>query len=175
MASLFVGVSGLVAVGRRSNFECMEAMMSSERKDHPDTWHAAIMDRRSFLGNSSRAPSLLIGGTLTKMSAAPKVESTGPVAQTNSDKIRGAMQGKAVAFKGVPYGASTEGAGRFMPPAKVQPWTGVRDALELGPASPQVPSNLIPESMAQQPKEDSNGTEDCLQLNVWTPNAGRAK
>src|ERR1700686_4233291 len=113
MASLFVGVSGLVSVGRRSNFECMEAMMNSERKNHHDT---RMVDRRSFLGNSSLAASLLLGGTLTKISAAPKIESTGPVAQTNSGKIRGAVQGKAVAFKGVPYSASTEGAGRFLPP-----------------------------------------------------------
>ena len=149
--------------------------MNSERKHHPDTRHDAMMDRRSFLGNSSLAASLLFGGTLTKLSAAPKVESTGPVAQTISGKLRGAIEGKAVAFKGVPYGASTEGAGRFMPPAKVQPWTGVRNALELGPASPQIPSNLVPESMAQQPKDDAHGSEDCLHLNVWTPSVGRGK
>ena len=133
------------------------------------------IDRRAFLGHRSLAASLLSGATFSRMSAAPTADSTGPVAQTNSGKIRGAVQGKTVAFKGVPYGASTEGAGRFMPPAKVQPWPGVRDALELGPASPQIPSNLIPESMAQQPKDDANGSEDCLHLNVWTPNVGRGK
>ena len=137
-------------------------------------WHAR-MDRRSFLSRSSIAASLLLRGTLGKLNAAPKAESAGPVAQTNSGNIRGAMQGKVIAFKGVPYGASTEGSGRFLPPGKVQPWTRVRDALELGPASPQVPSNLIPESMAQQPKEDGSGTEDCLHLNVWTPSVGRGK
>jgi len=80
---------------------------------------------------------------------------------------RGKDDPASQALGGVPYGASTEGA-RFLPPAKVQPWTGVRDALELAPASPQNPSNLIPESMAQQPKADWVGTEDCLHLNLWS-------
>jgi len=126
----------------------------------------AVMDRRSFL-----AGSLAIGAF------AADTASVGPVVNTSAGKLRGGMQGKTMAFKGVPYGASTESA-RFLPPSKVQPWTGVRDALELGPASPQNPSNLIPESMAQQPKNDGQGTEDCLHLNVWTNSvndSGRGK
>jgi para-nitrobenzyl esterase len=120
------------------------------------------MNRRSFL---------LTAGTVSSALAA-RTEITAPIVQTNAGKIRGAVEGKTKAFKGVPYGASTEGAGRFMPPSKPQPLAGVRDALELGPASPQMPSNLIPESMAQQPKNDGAGSEDCLRLNVWTPNTG---
>ena len=85
------------------------------------------------------------------------------------------LQGKVSAFKGIPYGASTEGAGRFMPPSKVQGWTGVRDALEVGPASPQNPSILVAESMAQQPKADGAGTEDCLHVNVWTQSTSGGK
>ena len=118
------------------------------------------MNRRSFLGVVATP----IGSAL-----AAKIDSNGPIVQTSAGKVRGAVQGKVKAFKGIPYGASTEGAGRFMPPSKPQPWTGVRDALELAPASPQNPSNLVPESMAQQPKADGAGSEDCLHLNVWTP------
>jgi para-nitrobenzyl esterase len=128
----------------------------------------ARMDRRAFLGRGSVAASLLLSGTLPKIRAAAKADTAGSVVSTAAGKIRGTMQDKVHAFRGVPYGASTEGSGRFLPPAKPQPWTGVRDALELGPASPQVPSNLIPESMAQQPKTDATGNEDCLHLNVWS-------
>ncbi len=124
------------------------------------------MDRRSFLGCSA---ALLAGG---RVHAAAKVDPATSIVTTSAGRVRGAMQHKAHVFLGVPYGASTEGAGRFQPPAKPQPWSGIRDTLEVGPPSPQIPSNLIPESMAQQPKGDANGSEDCLHLNLWTPSLG---
>src|SRR5262249_43191956 len=117
------------------------------------------INRRVFLHHGTAAAGLWVGRRLWAADA--KSNGAGPAVDTTAGKIRGAMQGRTAAFKGVPYGASTEGA-RFLPPSKVQPWTGVRDALELGPASPQNPSNLIPEAMAQQPPNDANGTEDCL-------------
>jgi para-nitrobenzyl esterase len=117
--------------------------------------------RRAFLvSTAATLPAIL--------RAATTGDATGATVNTAYGKLRGGMQGKVHSFKGIPYGASTAGA-RFLPPSKPQPWTGVRDALELGPASPQVPSMLIPEAMAQQPKNDGNGSEDCLHLNLWTP------
>jgi len=131
-----------------------------------------LLNRRSFLSQTSAVTTSVAGIVMAARSAkAAETRGEGPVATTAAGKIRGAMQGKVMAFKGVPYGASTEGEGRFMPAAKPQPWAGVRDALELGPASPQVPSTLIPESMAQQPANDGHGSEDCLHLNVWTNSA----
>jgi para-nitrobenzyl esterase len=119
--------------------------------------------RRTFLTSTAAAAALP-----TILRSATTGDATGATVNTTYGKLRGGMQGKVHSFKGIPYGASTAGA-RFLPPAKPLPWTGVRDALELGPASPQVPSMLIPEAMAQQPKNDGNGSEDCLHLNLWTP------
>ena len=77
---------------------------------------------------------------------------------------------KVQAFKGVPYGASTAGARRFLPPLKPQPWTGVFDAFELGHRSPLVDSVLVKEWESLNRREPMG--EDCLNLNVWTPGVG---
>jgi len=59
------------------------------------------------------------------------------VADTTAGKVRGVEVEGIKVFKGVPYGANTTGTNRFMPPAPVPKWTGVRDALEYGPSAPQ--------------------------------------
>jgi len=124
-----------------------------------------MTNRRTFLKQASwlaAAPAVLL-----RAQSAPNFV----IAETAFGKIRGEeIQGIKI-FKGVPYGASTAGNNRFMPPMDPAPWTGVRDALHYGPSTPQsnpdaaraistrsvASANLPPES------------EDCLVLNVWTP------
>ena len=77
----------------------------------------SAMNRRSFLGRGTAVAGLLASANRA-WGAAAKTEPGGPVASTNAGKIRGAVQGKINAFKGIPYGASTGGAARFMPPSK---------------------------------------------------------
>jgi para-nitrobenzyl esterase len=133
----------------------------------------ASIHRRSFLNNATLAAGALLGGTLVDTSktwAAPasaKADSSGPVVETATGKIRGSFQDSVYAFKGVPYGASTAGPRRFMPPAKPDPWTGVRDALTLGPQAPQAAATL-PEFFAMMTEKNRTLSEDCLHLHVWT-------
>lgn len=136
------------------------------------------MNRRSFLSRTSAG--LLAGSAFAKM--APGAAKTGPagsgtVVETASGRVRGAVQnfaqGKVYSFRGVPYGASTAGANRFLPPQKPQPWTGVRDALDIGLRAPQLAANIVPEWAVLDRTEPSG--EDCLMLNVWTPAADNKK
>jgi para-nitrobenzyl esterase len=101
-----------------------------------------------------------------------------PVVQTTSGQVGGALIENVAAFKSIPYGASTAGAARFLPPRPPQPWAGVRDALDYSGQSPQ--SRLgFPQ---REELADFSGladptpeTEDCLTLNVWTPAADAGK
>ncbi|XP_053604405.1 esterase B1 [Plodia interpunctella] len=70
--------------------------------------------------------------------------------------------GQYYSFKGVPYAAPPVGKLRFKAPEPPLPWTGVRKATEHGLMCPQQDlfSNLI----------RIGSSEDCLYLNVYSPN-----
>lgn len=98
--------------------------------------------------------------------------------------VRGTAADGGYVFLGIPYAAPPFGANRLRPPHPVEPWSGVRDATRLGPEPPQVspPSPTGPGSGAQEDWEDIGEafakveraavTDDCLNLNVWTPDPG---
>jgi para-nitrobenzyl esterase len=97
-------------------------------------------------------------------------------AETAYGKVRGLVRSAIRQFKGVPYGASTAGANRFKRPQPPRRWSGVRDCFGYGPASPQLPSE-IDNDYARLVQFDLNValggmSEDCLQLNIWTPGMG---
>jgi para-nitrobenzyl esterase len=97
------------------------------------------------------------------------------IATTLYGKVRGAPNDGIHVFKGIPYGASTAGAGRFRPPQPPKAWTGVRDAVAFAPMCPQTISPLPP--IFSSWTFDKDMSEDCLALNVWTPglNDGRKR
>jgi para-nitrobenzyl esterase len=126
------------------------------------------MKRRDFINHTSIAGAgLLLQASLGE--AAAQSRNAGATVQTTGGAIRGYRDTGVHVFKGVPYAASTAGANRFLPPQKLQPWSGVRDAVEWGPRAPQIVGGEPPELIPTDPREPQG--EDCLVMNIWTPNA----
>ncbi len=71
------------------------------------------------------------------------------------------------AFHGIPYAADPVGPLRFRAPQAPEPWGGVRDATEFGPASMQSPAS--PFSGTIPGNQVAAVSERCLTLDVWTP------
>lgn len=94
------------------------------------------------------------------------------VANTQYGKVRGYILRDIYQFKGIPYGAPTSGANRFMPPQKPEPWEGVKNTLNYGDMAPQaITYDKGPESTGGFVDNWNffKSSEDCLRLNVWTP------
>jgi len=90
------------------------------------------------------------------------VSAQGPVVETASGEVRGRVSEGVAAFKGIPYAAPPVGELRWRAPRPAEPWEGVRDALEFGAHCPQAP--FMDQGTFGAPTD-----EDCLFLNVWTP------
>jgi len=135
-----------------------------------------VLLKSSILGGGAALVNKLSGGIFeTTACAAGTPSAPQPIVETAAGKVRGTTTNGIHIFKGIPYGAPTSEKNRFMPPAKPEPWKGVRDALQYGHSAPQTipgaPSILAGMDFlasAQNPSGTGEG-EDCLVLNVWTP------
>jgi para-nitrobenzyl esterase len=151
--------------------------------------------RRAFLGSMAASA---VGLAAAELSPAAMLTASEPsiassrqgkvicsdaatVVETSAGKIRGFQRNGIYIFKGVPYGASTSGARRFMAPASPESWTGIRNALAYGRICPQEDSahfNMDGHNLAPNDEDVfllHRGSailvpgEDCLRLNIWTP------
>jgi para-nitrobenzyl esterase len=100
-----------------------------------------------------------------------------PVIDTDAGKVRGYIRDGIHTFQGIPYGAPTGGANRFKAPQKPQAWSGVLDAIGYGHACSQSHGDEWVYPLAHFVMQFDYGrmSEDCLNLNVWTPEIGNAR
>ncbi len=99
------------------------------------------------------------------------------VVETTAGRIRGFTRNGVYVFKGVPYGETTAGEFRFLPPRPVQAWTGVRPTVAWGPVSPHPPRAgwVNQEEQFLYQWDDGFVGEDMLRLNVWSPAVGSGR
>ncbi len=103
------------------------------------------MDRKSTI------PALAALAFLTQVAAAQE-----PLAvRVTGGTIQGApLKGGGAVFKGIPFAAPPVGDLRWREPMPVKPWTGIREATNFGARCMQGGERV---------------SEDCLYINVWTP------
>src|SRR3954471_18985316 len=94
------------------------------------------------------ALALLAAASVSAQPASPLVDITG-------GKLSGTVQDGEGVFKNIPFAAPPIGDLRWREPQGVMPWAGTRDGRAYGHA-------------CMQPNAPDT-SEDCLTLNVWTP------
>jgi len=162
-----------------------------KQKEYPNFRSSQNITRRVLMKGSAALAAGAVASELVPSTLASVAEAQAPsapyvpqavtivasvsknVVETDSGKIFGYLQDGVITFKGIPYGASTAGKNRFMPPVKPAPWAGVRSALDWGPVAPQPFAYLTggrqDDASFILQREDGHSSEDCLRINVWTP------
>jgi para-nitrobenzyl esterase len=170
---------------RRSDFTKLPGIaMNKEAADQPNQAEQ-LTTRRDVLAGAATAAAAASASVSTLLSSTAAAQEAAPVRPlggsatgkifVETDTAYGRVQGIQTTgikqFKGIPYGASTGGRNRFMPPKKPVAWKGVRECFAHGQISPQALTDLRSDYgiMIHWDYQPGGMGEDCLNLNVWTP------
>jgi para-nitrobenzyl esterase len=125
----------------------------------------ALAGALSACSSSSGSPTM--AGDGGGLSDGASGDGGGPLVTVSDGQLRGHADGKSVAFLGIPYAKPPTDSLRWKAPQKPDPWTGVLDASHFGNRCAQ---NANPTLQTQ-----ASADEDCLYLNVWTPDTSASK
>src|SRR5690625_46310 len=92
---------------------------------------------------------------------------TNTVVDTEYGQVIGRRIDGVSVWKGIHYAKAPVGRLRFRPPQPPEPWAGIHDATMSGPVAIQP----IKEIMTFLDNEHARMSEDCLNLNIWSPEA----
>jgi para-nitrobenzyl esterase len=90
-------------------------------------------------------------------------QTNSPVVKIRNGQLQGSIENGVQSFKGIPFAAPPVGKLRWKEPQPIANWKGVRDAQQFGPTVLQ--TNVFGDMAFRA----SSMSEDCLYLNVWTP------
>lgn len=89
------------------------------------------------------------------------------IVKTQRGPVAGVDAGGVSRFLGIPYSAPPFGERRMRRPQPTRAWMEVRDASQYGATVPKGSYPPLFDQLLPEPQIDG---EDCLNLNVWTPN-----
>jgi para-nitrobenzyl esterase len=140
---------------------------------HPASRWAVVVAVLGFLACTTSVPPV----------SPPASPPVAPTVEAGGERLVGGLTGGGTgvaAFKGIPYAAPPIGELRWKPPMPHTPRQGVQQATEYAPSCLQaVESSDFYRHIAETFGQDPNlvpgpgpSSENCLFLNVWTPNLG---
>jgi para-nitrobenzyl esterase len=85
------------------------------------------------------------------------------IVNTKKGKVKGVQESDYQLFYGIPYAKPPIGNLRFMGPQPIEPWNDIKEALNF--------KAIPPQNYVDDPPIGQEESEDCLYLNIWTPQA----
>jgi para-nitrobenzyl esterase len=164
-------------VGHCGGGEIGQGRIGSNRLEgHLERRPAPRLGRRGFEPDTLLVKNLFLELAMTKrlyilffglVACAPvsaQAPATAPVVSIIGGKVRGLLLPKpdGAAFLGLPFAQPPVGDLRWREPAPVKPWSGIREASDFRPSCAQIDAGWNHDAAER-------GSEDCLYLNVWTP------
>ncbi|MDB5441408.1 MAG: Carboxylic ester hydrolase [Caulobacteraceae bacterium] len=132
-------------------------------------------DRRLLVGMAAAGLAGVAGAAMAAAAPAGPPAATiatpaSEVVETTNGKVRGYLRGGIHTFKGIPYGAPTGGAARFLPAKPPARWTDTLSCIAYGPVCPHPARGDWGQAETQfvYDWDDGYEGEDMLRVNVWS-------